>query len=200
MAIIITKQMTGEAREGTTGVAGLKWDMSCLEPLGMVCFFFSFFTYSLSTKYLFRFRTTVCGNDKWPPPDAISSSSNRGLRHIASRALVWFFSLLYLLILWSYYTYHLINFNMLNLLKYMLNFLIILICLYLLIWSYYAYHIINFNLLKYMLNLLLVLNCLYPLIWNYYAYHIINLICLIYLSICWIFLMYLIDLLSLIQW
>ena len=55
MATIITTQMTGEAREGTTEVAGTQVRHVMSRPHSM----FFFITYSLSTKYLFGFRTTV---------------------------------------------------------------------------------------------------------------------------------------------
>ena len=61
MAAIITIQTTGEgqgwAKEGTTGAAGAR-GTTCLEPLSMFFFFFTF-AYLLSTKFLFALRTTL---------------------------------------------------------------------------------------------------------------------------------------------
>ena len=61
MATIITIQTMGKgqgwAKEGTTGAAGAG-GTTCLEPLSMFFFFFTF-AYLLSTKFLFALRTTL---------------------------------------------------------------------------------------------------------------------------------------------
>ena len=65
------------------------------------------------------------------------------------------FNMLNLLIILKLYDAYHINFNVLDLLKYMLNLLIILRCLY---------EVIMLDLLKYKLNLLIVFKCLYKVI------------------------------------